>query len=89
MSAMPERAEASRFQSTPVIITTTFREHGIAGVHTHFQTLRPYLLRNDVSEALVIPFYWGRVVAGPVFGMRYMSERWNGSAIGGEGHGRG
>jgi glycosyltransferase involved in cell wall biosynthesis len=66
--------------STPLIIATILREKGITGVHTHFRQLFRYLEGKGRQATLVTPFSWGRPLIRPVFGVRYLLERCNGSA---------
>ena len=66
--------------STPIIIATIFREKGITGVHTHFRQLRRYLEDKGRPAALITPFSWGRLLIRPIFGVRYLLERYSGSA---------
>src|SRR5262245_30763245 len=67
-------------QENPLIIATILREKGITGVHTHFRQLCQYLERQGRPAALVTPFSWGGPLIRPVFSVRYLLERYSGSA---------
>ena len=44
----------------PVIISTTFRETGTTGVHTHFQQVAQFLREHGTPVKIVTPFSWAR-----------------------------
>jgi glycosyltransferase involved in cell wall biosynthesis len=72
------RAEPADERGRPLIIATILREEGSTGVQTHVQQLRRYLA--EPGTTLITPFSWGRMLSGPVFGLRLVLVRGSGSA---------
>jgi len=66
--------------TSDLIIATILRETGITGVHTHFRQLGQYLERKGRPATLVTSFSWGGPLIGPVFGLRFLLERFSGAA---------
>jgi glycosyltransferase involved in cell wall biosynthesis len=54
-----------------LVIATMLREEGRTGVHTHARELRRYLAERGRPAAIVTPFSWSRMLAAPVFGLRF------------------
>jgi glycosyltransferase involved in cell wall biosynthesis len=52
----------------PVIISTTFRETGTTGVHTHFQQVARFLREQGTPARIITPFSWARPVLQRVHG---------------------
>ena len=64
----------------PVIISTTFRETGTTGVHTHFQQVAQFLREHGTPVKIVTPFSWARPLTYPVFAPRLVLQRVHGTA---------
>jgi glycosyltransferase involved in cell wall biosynthesis len=64
----------------PLVIATILREQGITGVHTHVRQLIGHLERHESLPSLVTPFSWGGPLIAPVFGVRFLLERFSGTA---------
>lgn len=64
----------------PIIIPTLLHEHGPTGVHAHFNSFRKYLERQGRAARVVTPFDVRRVLAYPMFGVRYAFDRLHGGA---------
>jgi glycosyltransferase involved in cell wall biosynthesis len=82
----PHLQDPSDGTSRPLIIATIPREQGITGVHTHVRQLRAYLERSGHPVEQITPYSWGstpvpwgRAVIGPIFALRLVLERLNGS----------
>jgi glycosyltransferase involved in cell wall biosynthesis len=56
------------------------RSEGPTGVHTHVRELRRFLDNRGTVTTLVTPFSWGRMLSGPVFGVRLLLEPCSGAA---------
>lgn len=83
---MPPTAESGRAGQLPVVIAMVPRPNGITGVHTHVHQFSSYLERAGVQQQIVTPHSWGerpagwgRLVLGPLFAVRILLERVNGS----------
>ena len=64
----------------PVIISTTFRETGTTGVHTHFQQVAQFLREHGTPVRIVTPFSWARPLTYPAFAPRLVLQRVHGTA---------
>jgi glycosyltransferase involved in cell wall biosynthesis len=64
----------------PVIISTTFRETGTTGVHTHFQQVAQFLREQGTPVKIVTPFSRARPLTYPMFAPRLVLQRVNGPA---------
>jgi glycosyltransferase involved in cell wall biosynthesis len=64
----------------PVIISTTFRETGTTGVHTHFQQVAQFLREQGTPVKIVTPFSWARPLTYPMFAPRLMLQHLHGPA---------
>lgn len=64
----------------PVIISTTFRETGTTGVHTHFQQVAQFLREQGTPVKIVTPFSWARPLTYPTFAPRLVLQRVHGAA---------
>ncbi len=64
----------------PVIISTTFRETGTTGVHTHFQQVAQFLREQGTPVKIVTPFSWARPLTYPMFAPRLVLQRVYGPA---------
>ena len=47
------------------------REDGRTGVHTHARELRRYLAEHGTPAAIITPFSWSRLLAVPIFALRF------------------
>jgi glycosyltransferase involved in cell wall biosynthesis len=72
-------AESAR-DPRPVIISTTFRETGTTGVHTHFQQVARFLREQGTPVKIVTPFSWARPLTYPMFAPRLVLQRVYGPA---------
>jgi hypothetical protein len=63
-----------------VLIATILRQEGSTGVHTHVRELRRHLGTKGIGTTLVTPLSRGRLLSGPVFGLRFALEQVSGSA---------
>ncbi len=57
-----------------LVIASMLRPGAGTGVQTHVRELRNYLESRDIQSNLVTPFSWGKRLAWPVFGARYLIE---------------
>jgi glycosyltransferase involved in cell wall biosynthesis len=64
----------------PVIISTTFRETGTTGVHTHFQQVAQFLREQGTPVKIVTPFSWARPLTYPMFAPRLGLQHIHGPA---------
>ena len=64
----------------PVIISTTFRETGTTGVHTHFQQVARFLREQGTPVKIVTPFSWARPLTYPMFAPRLALQHVSGPA---------
>ena len=64
----------------PVIISTTFRETGTTGVHTHFQQVAQFLREQGTQVKIVTPFSWARPLTYPMFAPRLVLQHVHGPA---------
>jgi len=64
----------------PVVISTTFREIGTTGVHTHFQQVAQFLREQGIPVTIVTPFSWARPLTYPMFAPRLVLQRVSGPA---------
>jgi glycosyltransferase involved in cell wall biosynthesis len=64
----------------PVIISTTFRETGTTGVHTHFQQVAQFLREQGTPVKIVTPFSRARPLTYPMFAPRLVLQRVHGPA---------
>lgn len=64
----------------PVIISTTFRENGTTGVHTHFQQVAQFLREQGTAVKIVTPFSWARPLTYPMFAPRLVLQHVHGPA---------
>ena len=78
-SAGPAEAKSASDQR-PVIISTTFRETGTTGVHTHFQQVAQFLREQGTPVKIVTPFSWARPLTYPVFAPRLGLQHIHGPA---------
>jgi glycosyltransferase involved in cell wall biosynthesis len=67
-------------RSIPIIIATILGRQGSTGVQTHVEQLRRYSEKCGVASVLVTPFSWRRPLTVPVFGFRFLIERFSKSA---------
>jgi glycosyltransferase involved in cell wall biosynthesis/SAM-dependent methyltransferase len=63
-----------------LLIATILRQEGSTGVHTHVRELRRHLDSKGVGTTLVTPLSRGRMLSGPVFGLRLLLEQVSGAA---------
>jgi glycosyltransferase involved in cell wall biosynthesis len=61
----------------PVIVATILGQEGTTGVQTHVEQLRRYSEKSGVATTLVTPFAWCRPLTVPVFGLRFLIERFS------------
>jgi glycosyltransferase involved in cell wall biosynthesis len=80
MTASDDGETAPAGDSRPVIISTTFRETGTTGVHTHFQQVAQFLREQGTPVKIVTPFSWARPLTYPVFAPRLMLQHLHGPA---------
>jgi glycosyltransferase involved in cell wall biosynthesis len=78
-SAGPPEARTAGDQR-PVIISTTFRETGTTGVHTHFQQVAQFLREQGTPVKIVTPFSWARPLTYPMFAPRLGLQHIHGPA---------
>lgn len=64
----------------PIIVATLLAENGQTGVQSHFNTFCSYLRQQGNKVKVVTPFHYYRSVVYPVFGLRCLIDRINGSA---------
>jgi glycosyltransferase involved in cell wall biosynthesis len=64
----------------PLIIATMLREEGRTGVHTHTRQLRRYLAATSTPVEIITPWSWARLLAVPVFGLRFVVQLFSKSA---------
>jgi glycosyltransferase involved in cell wall biosynthesis len=79
----PESASANAAVSggtQPVIISTTFRETGTTGVHTHFQQVAQFLREQGTPVKIITPFSWARPLTYPMFAPRLVLQHVHGPA---------
>jgi glycosyltransferase involved in cell wall biosynthesis len=63
--------------SVPLVIATILGREGSTGVWTHVQQLQRYCVKRGIVTTLVTPFSWKRPLTVPVFGFRFLIERFS------------
>ena len=63
----------------PLVITSILRHEGSTGVHTHVKELQAFLDEAGTPSTTVTPFSRTPLLSAPIFAVRLLLERLNGS----------
>jgi glycosyltransferase involved in cell wall biosynthesis len=74
-----ENAHGSVSGAPPLVITSILRHEGSTGVHTHVKELEAFLDEAGTPSTTVTPFSRTPLLSAPIFAVRLLLERLNGS----------
>lgn len=75
--ASGEDLQVARATDAEVVVASILRPSGGTGIQTHVHEFMRYLESRDVPSTLVTPYSWGKPLQWPVFGFRFVLNRFH------------